>query len=97
MTFGARASWHINFGAKNLDTYVTLGLGWLIWTLEYDWKKGKQSDMYLPSLWGDTDYSQFFYDVRVGLRYFFSKNIGIYAEVGYNVISIVGVGLALKF
>jgi len=97
MTFGLRVSWHFNIGVKNLDTYASIGVGWLIWTLDYDWKKGSQSDMYLPSLWANTDYSQFFYDVRLGIRYYFTKNIGIYGEVGYNVISIAGVGLAFKF
>jgi hypothetical protein len=97
MTFGGRMSYHVNLGVKNLDTYASLSLGWLVWTLKYDWKKGKQSEMGFPSLWGDTDYSQFFYDVRLGLRYFFINNVGVYAEVGYNVISIIGVGLSFKF
>jgi hypothetical protein len=88
MAFGLRAFYHFNF-IKNLDTYAGLGLGWLIWNVKRDY-----SAVYTDTSY---DYSTFFYDIRVGAKYFFTNNIGAYVEVGYNLISVVGVGLALKF
>jgi hypothetical protein len=90
MGIGARAAWHFNF-AKNLDTYVGLNLGWMIWnqTNEYTLLGRKVTTEF--------DYSAVYYAFNIGTRYFFTKNIGAYAELGYSPISIISVGLSLKF
>ncbi|GAB6392599.1 MAG: porin family protein [Treponematales bacterium] len=84
---GAKASWHMDLGLKNLDPYASLTLGWLVWTQTY-------------SLGGsdtDSDYSTFFYSANIGARYFFTKNIGAYIELGYSAVSVASLGLAVKF
>jgi hypothetical protein len=83
---GAKASWHFNF-VKNIDPYVSLTLGYLIWNETWD----------PPGYKVKTDYSTFLYGVNIGGRYFFTKNIGIYAELGYSAVSLASLGLALKF
>jgi hypothetical protein len=88
--FGAKGSYHFNF-LKNLDTYVGLTLGWLVYTQE------------VKSTWMDTtataknDLSTFLYGFSLGARYFFTKNIGAYAELGYSAVSVLSAGLSLKF
>jgi hypothetical protein len=87
---GARAAWHFNF-LENLDTYAGLNLGWMIWneTSEWNWLGSKTKT--------DYDYSTFYYAFNIGARYFFTKNIGAYIELGYSPISVASIGLALKF
>jgi hypothetical protein len=42
-----------------------------------------------------------FYEVfgggHIGVRYFFTNNIGMFVEAGYNTITIGTVGLTFKF
>jgi hypothetical protein len=84
--FGAKASYHFNF-LKNLDPYVSLVLGWMVYKEEH--KIGWMS--------ATDDLSTFYYGFNLGTRYFFTKNIGAYVELGYSAISIVSAGLSLKF
>ena len=88
---GVRGMWHFNF-VKNLDTYAGLALGYVIntATAEYtgDWATGKTDP---------TDYSYFLFGANIGARYFFTKTIGAYLEVGYSGLQFIGFGLALKF
>jgi hypothetical protein len=93
--FGAKGSYHFNF-LKNLDTYVSLTLGWLIYNQEVKTT--------IPVTGGDdvtttaeNDLSTFFYGFNLGARYFFTKNIGAYVELGYSAVSVASAGLALKF
>jgi opacity protein-like surface antigen len=85
--FGAKASYHFNF-LKNLDPYVSLTLGWLVWSEEHTWGNSTTTK---------SDLSTFFYGFNVGTRYFFTKNIGAYVELGYSAVSVASAGLALKF
>jgi hypothetical protein len=95
--FGARASYHFNF-LKNLDPYASLTLGWLVYSQEV-----KATVPGVPGYTEDrtataeNDLSTFFYGFNVGARYFFTKNIGAYAELGYSAVSVVNAGLSLKF
>lgn len=84
---GARAAWHVGF-VKNLDVYGGLNLGWMVYTQEI--KSPGISAI-------KNDLSAFYYTFFVGGRYFFTKNIGAYVELGYSPISIVSAGLSLKF
>jgi len=72
----ARVSWHPNFEVKNLDTYVRLKMGYNIAV------GGKFFD------WG----GGFSGGGQVGVRYFFSKSLGVFGELGYDRY-----GLKIKF
>jgi len=90
MAFGAKAAWHVDLGLKNLDLYLGLKLGWMLWNLET-----KYSDE--ASARPLNNYDAFFYGFCLGARYFFTNNIGIYLEAGYSLVSFVNLGLAVKF
>jgi hypothetical protein len=94
--FGAKASYHFNF-LKNLDTYASVTLGWLIWSEEYTIPAYGYGSYTVPAQDYETDLSTFLYGFNVGARYFFTKNIGAYVELGYSAVSVASVGLALKF
>jgi hypothetical protein len=102
--FGAKASYHFNF-IKNLDPYVSLLLGWLVWNEEVTATVHPQSygaGPYSVSTPGSTataeeDMSTFLYGFNIGARYFFTPLIGAYAELGYSAVSVLSVGVTLKF
>ncbi|MDR1363056.1 MAG: porin family protein [Spirochaetaceae bacterium] len=83
---GVRGSWHFNF-MKALDAYASLSLGWLVWTFKTE----------TPAVTAEADYSTVLFGFNLGARYFFTKNIGAYVEVGYSAVSVASVGLSLKF
>jgi hypothetical protein len=92
--FGAKGSYHFNF-LKNLDTYVSLTLGWLVHTQEVTTTiSGITKDITTTT---EDDFSTFLYGFSLGARYFFIKNIGAYAELGYSAVSVLSAGLSLKF
>ncbi|MDR1910047.1 MAG: hypothetical protein LBQ35_09065 [Spirochaetaceae bacterium] len=108
--FGAKASYHFNF-LRNLDPYVSLVLGWLVYNQEVTTtvpgNPGSPGNPYygIPAIpatdpHSETtkyDLSTFYYGFNVGARYFFTKNIGAYVELGYSAVSVVSAGLSLKF
>lgn len=83
---GAKASYHFNF-IRNFDPYVSLVLGWLVWSEEHT----------AAGVTRKYDYSRFFPAYNIGARYFFTNSIGAYLELGYSAVSIASVGLAVKF
>jgi hypothetical protein len=91
--FGARGAYHFNF-AKNLDTYAGLTLGYVIQTA--DVKYGSAYDS-MPKPTTYTGVPFFLFGANVGARYFFTKNIGAYLELGYSGLQVVSVGLSVKF
>jgi hypothetical protein len=86
--FGAKASYHFNF-LQNLDPYVSLTLGWLVYSQEVKSP--------LTNTTAKNDLSTFLYGFNLGTRYFFTKNIGAYVELGYSAVSVASLGLSLKF
>ncbi|MDR1973025.1 MAG: hypothetical protein LBQ46_14020 [Treponema sp.] len=88
--FGGRANYHINFGVNKLDTYAGLTLGWEMGT----WGSNNNTDDSWLRYYGN--YSAFHFGFQAGARYFFTNNIGAFAELGYG-LSYVKAGLALKF
>lgn len=85
----ARFNYHIGSDEK-LDPYVGFGLGYrdAKWTIEDDGPE--DSDVEIRSLF------PFGMDMTFGLRYFFSPNIGLYAEVGASK-SVVQGGITARF
>jgi hypothetical protein len=80
---GARGMYHFNF-VKNLDTYARLTLGYVIQTFEGE------------DIPGYEGLSFFLFGANFGARYFFSKTIGAYLEVGYSGLQFASVGLTAK-
>jgi hypothetical protein len=96
MGFGAKASWHFNVMQK-LDPYVSLNLGWMVYTQTVSTAEQDVGAVTIPGTESEADLSAFYYAFNLGARYFFTNNIGAYLEVGYSAISVVSVGLTLKF
>jgi hypothetical protein len=97
MGFGARASWHFNL-IKTLDPYISLTLGWVIWQQKVEDTRTEfvNGITYSPSS-AEINRGTILLGFNIGARYFFTKNVGAYLEVGYNVLSVVSTGLSLKF
>jgi hypothetical protein len=84
---GARASYH--FGAlmnlkSNLDIYGGVGAGYVIVNVSDD-----EGDSATAS-------SGVGYGLYGGVKYYFAKSVGVYAEAGYQSLSYLNVGLAFK-
>jgi hypothetical protein len=80
----ARVAWHPNWGVKGLDTYVMVKVGFSH-ALNYgDMKDYAGSDMGNGAAFG----------VDAGVRYFFTKMIGVFGEVGYTDYLITKNGFA---
>jgi hypothetical protein len=88
--FGGRANYHFNFGMDKLDAYAGLTLGWEIGT----WSSSNDADDYWLKYYGD--YSGLYFGFQAGARYFFTNNIGAFAEAGYG-LTYIKAGLAFKF
>ena len=89
--FGVRGAYHFNF-LKNLDTYAGLTLGYVI----------QKTDVTYGSAYGsqpayDDGASFILIGGNVGARYFFTKNIGAYLELGYSGLQVASIGLSVKF
>jgi len=96
MGFGAKASWHFNFGVKNLDPYVSLLAGWLVYNQEVT-TTVKVPGLADITITAENNLSTFLYGGSIGTRFFFTNNLGVYLELGYSAISVASVGLTLKF
>lgn len=92
MAFGGKASWHINMDVPNLDTYVSLTAGWMLYNSKST-DTGSTSSYYNY----DNTVGEFYFGGNVGVKYFFIPNIGVYAEAGYSALFYVNGGLAIKF
>jgi len=91
LVLAARGAYHPDFmEGKNYDVYGALQLG--IRYYHY-------YDQFFDHMYGNTsyDYNNFypFASIVVGGRYYFSSNIGVFAELGYDVCYLKA-GIALK-
>ncbi|MCC6400529.1 MAG: hypothetical protein IT227_07185 [Flavobacteriales bacterium] len=97
-TIGARVAWHLSehVPAHKLDLYAGVMLGYAIVgyrnesTRTVNGETTTYSSNSRPRR-GYGDWSTF-----VGARYFFTRNVGAYAELGYGV-SIINLGAAFRF
>ncbi|MCL2186883.1 MAG: hypothetical protein FWB86_13680, partial [Treponema sp.] len=96
MAFGGKVSWHVDLGLKNLDLYVSLKLGYMLWSVTNDYTDWSYSSGYYRRK-VESSYDDLFYGFALGARYFFTDAIGIYLEAGYSLVSFVNLGLAVKF
>ena len=83
----ARGMYHFNF-ARNLDVYAGLTLG-------YAFQTATVSGSYYGSTYSGSPF--FLYGGKVGVRYFFTSFLGVYAEAGYSGLQYANGGLTLKF
>ena len=75
LIFAVGGNYHLDIlKVKNLDTYAGVGLGWNVGSVA-------SSDAQYPYT---GSYGGFFWDLRVGGRYFFSNNLAATAELGYG-------------
>jgi hypothetical protein len=93
LSLGAHANYHF-VRKEKLDVYVGGGLGYTINNLVYS-----NNDPYYGGTRTYTTYnpSSVFYAATVGLRYYFTPNIGIYGEAGIEKGALFQGGLAIKF
>ena len=87
--FGIRGMYHLNF-AENLDAYAGLTLGYVHQTVKVDSSWGWYGSGYAAE-------GEFLLGANVGARYFFTSFLGAYAELGYNRLQYINLGLTFKF
>jgi hypothetical protein len=99
--FGARFGYHPDLGVKNLDVYANAGLGLYIRSWKGEGKPRNSgldtSGLDIPHINEDDSETNVTFSLTVGGRYFFTNNIGIFADVGLGPLSALTAGLALKF
>lgn len=90
VTIGARGSYHF-FTKEKIDCYASVGLGFNI-------------NMYSHTTNDPSGYravaksrSGLYESFTVGIRYYFTKNIGVYSELGWDMSAPIQAGVALKF
>jgi len=88
VAFGLRGNWHVDMGIPNLDLYLGLSLGYMVWTVDRTYNTNTKLGF---------NYDTLYYGFCAGGRYFFTDNIGVTLELGYSLTSFVRLGLALKF
>lgn len=91
ITIGARCSYHF-FTKEKIDCYANIGLGYNInlFSAGYSHPDG----YYARSRHNRTIFYNAF---TVGIRYYFTKNIGVHAEAGWDMSAPIQAGLAIKF
>lgn len=90
ITVGARATYHF-FTKEKIDCYANVGLGYNIRT--YSRTTNDPNGGYAYTSGRSTVYEAF----TAGIRYYFTKNFGVYAEVGWDMSTPIQGGIALKF
>ncbi|MEO5584438.1 MAG: hypothetical protein ABIQ75_03200 [Flavobacteriales bacterium] len=91
LVFGARGTWHYNsWHTDKLDTYAGVLLAFKSVSVKDNTDYGAYPNNYSYSGSG------FGPGAFIGARYYFSDNIGAYAELGYG-ITVIQLGLTVKF
>jgi hypothetical protein len=81
--FGLRAGYHVDLENERIDLYA-------FYSFDFGWLRNDD----LVSI-GDTPVEIIYYDFRVGVRFFFNANMGLFVESGYKFKS-VDFGLSVK-
>jgi hypothetical protein len=90
ITVGARGTYHF-FTKEKFDCYASIGLGFNINTASRTTDNPNGYTSYASARSGV--YSAF----TIGIRYYFTKNFGVYSELGWDNSTPIQAGLALKF
>ncbi len=90
ITVGARGTYHF-FTKEKFDCYASIGLGFNINTASHTTDNPNGYTGYASARSGV--YNAF----TVGIRYYFTKNFGVYSELGWDNSTPIQAGLALKF
>lgn len=90
ITVGARGTYHF-FTKEKLDCYASIGLGFNINSTARTTDNPNGYTAYASARSGV--YSAF----TVGIRYYFTKNFGVYSELGWDNSTPIQAGVALKF
>lgn len=89
---GARGAWHYT-GVKKLDLYAGLMLGYDVASAKFTWQDESLKNNYPEPT---TSAGGFLWSAYVGARYYFTKNFGINAELGYGM-AYLNLGIVYKF
>jgi hypothetical protein len=92
IAIAGRFGYHPNLGVKNLDVYADIALGYYIFSGKAEYS-GSWGTIQRTS---PNDYSQFYWGLNLGARYFFANALGVFVELGYSVLSSLTVGISLK-
>ncbi|MES2516363.1 MAG: hypothetical protein V4580_19570 [Bacteroidota bacterium] len=98
ITIGGRGTYHF-FTKEKMDCYVSLGAGFNINSARYsivypdggDYLYGGYSKARIQTR------SALYGSATIGIRYYFTKNMGVYAEAGWDMSAPIQGGLAIKF
>lgn len=94
LSIGARLNFH--FGTKEkLDPYAGIAGGYTKMFYSFSYSSNNPNNQVGPT----SSYEGFpvYFAITAGLRYYFTENIGAYAEIGFDKWSIMQAGLAIKF
>lgn len=90
ITIGARGTYHF-FTKEKFDCYASIGLGFNINSYSYS---STVPGTFINSSYGR---SGLYSAATVGIRYYFTKNFGVYSELGWDLNAPIQGGVCLKF
>ncbi len=78
---GARGTYHLALDNDKVDLYAGLGLG--VWVQKYEYT---DTDPFFNGTLDSKDtFTNLYYAFSVGGKYMFSENLGVFAELGYDI------------
>lgn len=92
ITIGARGTYHF-FTKEKIDCYASIGAGFNI-------NISSLSSNGVATYYGSSSPSSrsvVYESATVGIRYYFTKNFGVYSELGWDMWAPIQAGVALKF
>lgn len=90
ITLGARGTYHF-FTKEKFDCYASVGLGFNINSYSYS---STAPGRYINS---SHERSALYTALTVGIRYYFTKNFGVYSELGWDLNAPIQGGVCFKF
>lgn len=95
LSVAARINFHFGTG-KRLDPYAGVGAGYSYKTYVFTQTTNNPNGFVNPPD-SYNGYFPVYFGISAGLRYYFTPNIGIYGEVGFDKWTVMQGGLAVKF
>lgn len=95
LSIGARLNFHFATG-KKLDPYAGIGAGYSRKEHKFSFSTDNPNQL-TPTPVTFNAYFPVYFGITAGLRYYFTPNIGLYGEVGFDKWSVIQGGLAVKF